>query len=100
VRLQLGVEGGFASLPGLRERRVTVDVDALPPEQANKLKSLLQEADFFGLPERLGAPAGAADYREYTLTVDDGDRRHTVRVPEIGAPAKLLELIDKLQALQ
>jgi hypothetical protein len=97
VRLSLSVDGGFAALPGLR-RPLTVDVDALPAQEASEVRHLLDAAGFFGLPPRLAAPPGASDYREYTITVEDGDRRHTVKFPEIGAPPELLQLIDWLSA--
>jgi hypothetical protein len=99
VRVELATEGGFASLPGLR-RPVTIDVDNLPPNQAAEIRAQLDATNFFSLPERLPAPPGAADYRAYTLTVEDGDHCHTVHVPEIGAPPALLELIDRLQSLR
>ena len=98
MRLQLRVEGGFAAIPGLR-RPISVDLDELPEGEAGELRELIERCDFFSLPERFDAPEGAADYHEYTITAEDGDQQHTVRVPEIGAPPELLKLIDKLQSL-
>jgi hypothetical protein len=81
-------------MPGLR-RPVTVDVDHLPPQQASEAQRLLAASQFWSQPATLEPPAsGAADYRQYTITADSGDKQHTVKVPEIGAPAELLELID------
>jgi hypothetical protein len=99
VRLLLVVEGGFAAIPGLR-RRVDVDVDALPPEQAQQVCELLDRADFFELPESIDPPPGAADYREYVLTADDGERCHTVRCPDFAAPPDLQALVELLDTLR
>jgi len=84
-------------MPGLRQP-VTVDVDKLPSEQASEARRLLDASNFFAQPAVLPPPSSsAADYREYTITADGGDGPHTVKVPEIGAPPELLDLIDWLQ---
>ncbi len=97
MRLRLSADGGFAALPGLR-RPVTVDLDNLPEAETRDVRKLIESCDFFSLPERFAAPAGAADYREYTITVEQGGKQHTVRVPEVGGPPELLKLIDWLEA--
>lgn len=99
MRLELAADGGFAALPGLR-RPLSIDTDALPPEVADELRQLVESTRFFSLPESVKAPAGAADYREYTITANDGDRSHTVRVPELSASPELLRLIERLQSLR
>ena len=100
MRLHLAVDGGFAAVPGLR-RPLDIDLDQLPAQQSNEIRRLLDAANFFDLPETVGAPAAsAADYREYTITADDGDRCKTVRVPEFDASPMLLDLIDRLQSLR
>ena len=97
MQLSLSVDGGFAPMPGLRQP-MTVDVDKLPAKQASEARRLLDASNFFAQPAQLPGPTtGAADYREYTITADRGDGRHTVKVPEIGAPPELLDLIDWLQ---
>jgi len=84
-------------MPGLRQP-VTVDVDQLPEKQASEARRLLDASNFFAQPAVLPAPTtGAADYREYTITADTGDGPHTIKVPEIGAPPELLDLIDWVQ---
>jgi hypothetical protein len=99
VRVQLVVEGGFAVLPGLR-KPVDIDLSAVPAAQAEEVQQLLEQANFFDLPDRIDPPAGAADYREYVVTADDGTRCHTVRCPDFAAPPELLALVACLQALR
>ena len=59
----------------------------------------MAEAHFFDLPAAVGEPArGAADYQQYTLTIADGERRHTVRVlvpPQDQALGELLQAVQK-----
>jgi hypothetical protein len=80
MRIEFTQTGGIGYFPGLN-KPVTVDVDHLDKEEAEELKRLIAAARFFALPAAVGAPArGAADYQYYILTVEDGGRRHTVRV--------------------
>jgi hypothetical protein len=98
MRIRLSAEGGFAYLPGL-QRPITVDLVDLPASEADALRALLDKADFFALPEEVGTPAaGAADMREFTIEVDNGDKQHTVKVSETQASPALIALIDRLQA--
>lgn len=78
MRIQLKKEGGFAFLPGL-SRPVTIDSQDLSPEDAKELETLVNQANFFQLPEVADQPpSGAADFFRYTLTVEDGGQTHTV----------------------
>ena len=79
MRIQLTTEGGVAHFPGLSQP-LTVDTDELTEAEAAELMGLLNAVRFFDLPPMVVPPrTGAADYRQYTLTAEDGGRRHTVR---------------------
>jgi hypothetical protein len=79
MRIQLTTEGGVAYFPGLSQP-LCVDTDELTETEAAELMRLLNAVRFFDLPPVVGPPhAGAADYRQYTLTAEDGGRSHTVR---------------------
>jgi len=97
MRIEFTQTGGIGYFPGLN-KPVTVEVDDLDQEEAEQLKRLVEAARFFELPTAVGAPArGAADYQHDILTVEDGGRRHTVRVlVPIEAPA-LQELVRAVQ---
>jgi hypothetical protein len=59
---------------------------------------LIDEAGFFTLPSEAGKPAkGAADYRRYTITVEEQGRRHTVKASDPLDDPKLRNLIGFLQ---
>lgn len=92
--------GGFAHFPGL-SRPVRIDTEELTPEQADHLKGLVERARFFEQPAEVGAPPpGAADLRSYTITVEDGDRRHKVRTSDALADPALRDLVEHLRAQQ
>src|SRR5438093_12303211 len=98
MRVQFQTDGGLAVFPRL-QKPISIDVDALPEADANRLRQLISAVGFFHLPGHIGTPPrGAADMRQYTITIEDGRRRHTVRVTEPVTDATLQELLDALQA--
>jgi hypothetical protein len=98
MRIQLQSEGGLAFFPGVHHP-ISLEVDALPASDAHRLRHLVRAARFFELPAHLGTPPrGAADMRVYTITIEEGGRRHTVRVAEPITDAPVQELVDALQA--
>ena len=94
MRIAFGIEGGIASFPGLR-RPVTIDCDALPPQQAARLRTLVERARAAASPA--SAPPGAADTRTYTVEIDDGRECRTLRIPEPIADQDLRALVDELR---
>ena len=68
--------GGFAGI----ERCVDVDTACSPDGPA--LETLVRQADFFGAAPRL--PVGA-DLPRWEITVEDGERCHSVLLLDDGA---------------
>jgi emfourin len=95
LRIALQVDGGLASFPGLR-RPVTVDSGSLSPGQAAQLCELIDRSDFFGVspPHRSDAP----DARTYTVEIEDGPRRRTLRLTEPIADPALRELVSSIRS--
>jgi hypothetical protein len=97
VRIQFSREGGFAAFPGL-SKPITIDTATLAQNVALPLEHLVESAQFFNRPTEINQPPpGAADYRQYTITVDDGSRRHTVRLIEPVTDPHLAALLDAVQ---
>jgi hypothetical protein len=97
MRVEFVTEGGVAYFPGL-SRPVVVDSDDLPEADAGELRRLIDAADFFeqpALPRTL--PKGAADLRQYTIGVQDGRRRHTIRLVDPIDDSHLQDLVDFLR---
>jgi hypothetical protein len=87
MRIQFKMEGGIAYFPGL-SKPITIDSAELPKQEADELKRLVNATHFFALPTVMGSPPrGAADYRQYTITIEDEGKQHTVRLTDpIGDP--------------
>jgi len=98
VRITFQSQGGIAFFPGLN-RPVVIDTAQLPAGQRSKLEGLVQATRFFALPPTVGTKRrGAADFREYTLKVEDEVQNHTVHVTEPFENSDLEELIMALQS--
>lgn len=80
--------GGFAGL----SQHFEVDTDASPAGPA--LEAALASSGFFTSGESISPPVGA-DLGHWTITADDGRRRHSLSFVETGTPPwqNLLDLI-------
>jgi hypothetical protein len=96
MRITYRREGGLAYLPAL-SRPLTLDSAALPTERAARLEELVTAADVFGRAEAAPPPAGAADIYHYTIQVQQGRRRRTLRFTDPIADADLQALVDYLE---
>ncbi|PZU96454.1 MAG: hypothetical protein DCF32_21630 [Leptolyngbya sp.] len=85
--------GGFTGMP----LTFSIDTAYLPSEQATHLRHLVEAADFFGFSTTLSAPA-QPDRFEYEVTVQEGDRKHTITVGEVAMPEQLKPLLRWVMA--
>ncbi len=95
MRIHFERTGGFTGMP----LSATLDTTTLPAEQSRQLQDSINAAHFFDLPPRIMAPAQAADYYHYHVTVEDVGKRHTVDVDDIAASPEVQTLLQHL-ALQ
>lgn len=98
MRVQLKVEGGIAYFPGLSRPRV-IESDKLSEKEAAELERLVDAAHFFKAPAVVGkVRQGAADYRQYSVTIAEGRRSHTVRLTDPIEDVNLQALLDFIRA--
>lgn len=92
--MQLSVErtGGFA---GMR-LSATIDLASLDQEMADELRQLVEDANFFSLPEKITSDEPSADRFQYKVTVITDLMEHTVSVENTAPPDTLNALINKL----
>ena len=90
-------QGGIAFFPRLN-RPVVIATVVLQGEERSNLEGLVQATHFFTLPTTIGTRrGGAADFREYTVTIEDGNQHHTVHITEPFENPDLQKLIAELQ---
>lgn len=98
MRIEFSVEGGLAYFPGLSKPHV-IESAQLDGDAAKELGQLVTAARLFQQPAARRAVAkGAADYRQYTITIVDGQRRRTIHLSEPIADTHLQALVDYLRA--
>lgn len=95
MRVRFSIDGGIAAFPGLR-KPVTIDCAGLLPAQVEHIRELMHRADFFVRKDEVPASA-APDARAYTIDIDDGERRRTLKVAEPIADAPLRDLVAALR---
>ena len=86
--------GGFVG-KGMRFQLI---LDELPRNDASALLRLIEQAEFFNLPENLIVKFNPDEY-QYTITVDAGIISHTVRTNDTTMPALLRPLVEELSSL-
>jgi hypothetical protein len=93
------MSGGFAHLPAL-SKPVPIETAHLEPRARNELESLVHQSRFFEQPSRGPTPAkGAADYRTYNITVQDGPRVHTIQLTDPIKDINLEHLVSRLRVM-
>jgi hypothetical protein len=91
TRVRFERSGGVAG-----SRRISIiDSESLPEEERKRLRSLIDRAGFFGLPEEIIGPP-RPDQFLYTITVEIDGKIHTVRTTDTAAPEPLKPLIEWL----
>ena len=87
--------GGFIG----KGMRFELKLEELPRDRAQALVRLIEQAEFFKLPENLIVKFNPDEY-QYTITVDMGVIYHTVRANDTTLPASLRPLVEELSSLQ
>ena len=87
--------GGFIG----KGMRLELKLEELPGDEARALLRLIEQAEFFKLPENLIVRFNPDEY-QYTITVDMGVVYHTVRTNDTTMPASLRPLVEELSSLQ
>ena len=98
MKIELRTTGGIAHFPGLAAP-VAFDTAELSAERRATIERLVEEARFFDQPAEAPQPRGA-DYKVYTITVQAGDRTHTVRVADVIANPGLAALVSELESVR
>jgi len=87
--------GGFIG----QGMRYQLDLKQLSTAKAQGIIRLIQQAEFFNLPENFIIKFNPDEY-QYTITVDLGVISHTVRANDTTMPASLRPLVDELSSFK
>jgi hypothetical protein len=89
LRITFERSGGFAGIT----ISTTVNTDDLSISEADELRRLIEEADFFNQPAVIAPHEPHPDRFQYEVTVQDDGRLHTIMVSEEVMPENLRPLI-------
>ena len=92
MRITFSRSGGAT---GVRLRTIVSEDDLSAPHAA-RLRRLVKTADCFRLPQEMMADRKQADRFQYELTLEDGERRHTITIDDEAATPALLKLLEWL----
>lgn len=87
--------GGFVG----KGMRFQLSLEELPGIDASALLRLIEQSEFFKIPENLIVKFNPDEY-QYTITIDMGVIYHTVRTNDTTMPVSLRPLVDELSSLQ
>ena len=88
MRISFERTGGFAGIT----MKTALDEKDLAPDEAQRLRQLVEEADFFSLPGKIISRSPQPDRFQYELRLEEKGRQHTVTVSEEAMPEKLKPL--------
>ena len=92
LRISFERSGGFAGIT----MKTAVDEEDLAPGEAQKLREMIEKADFFNSPGNITSRSPQPDRFQYELKLEGDDRQHTVTVSEEAMPTKLKPLVNWL----
>jgi hypothetical protein len=86
----------FERTGGFMGRKVStiLDLDSLPPDQAETIRGLLETCDFFSLADSANPPV--PDEFIYTITVSTATVTHTIQTSDTGMDESLRPLVEEL----
>ena len=76
-----------------------LDLNSLPEDEAQHLLKLIDEADFFSVPEQTAEQFAPDEFR-YKIEVNAGQTSHTVHTSDSTIPKNLLPLAKELTMLK
>jgi hypothetical protein len=95
MRIKFERSGGMA---GMR-LATSLNTKYLEADEAQKLEKLVEDCNFFDLPEKMTSSRGGADRFQYKITVSSGWKKHTLVADESELPKKLQSLVKQLTTL-
>lgn len=98
MKINFQMNGGFAYIPAL-SKPSTIDTSQIDADTAKRLENFVRESRFFEQPVQASGAAKGADYRTYTITIEDGGRNHTIHLTDPIKDSHLQKLVSELRTI-
>lgn len=99
MKIYFQPEGGLGFFPGLN-KPLELNSEKLPPAEADHLKQLIHESQFFDLPHQEPDLNRGADQKKYTIRVEDQDQHHWIELHDSEVKPQLHNLLYYLNQKQ
>lgn len=94
MKIYFATSGG---LMGILNKTVIIDSDSFSEKEKYQFENLLKNSDFFNLQSDPLPPRGAADYINYSISIEDGNQKHVVKTNDVTMSNMLEPLVRFLQ---
>lgn len=94
MKIYFSTSGG---LMGILNNNVMIDSDTFPEKEKYQFENLIRHSDFFNLQSDRPPRHGAADYINYSISIEDGKQKHTVKTNDVTMSSQLEPVIRFLQ---
>jgi hypothetical protein len=81
------------------ELQLDLELDSLPEDEAQRLQKMIDESDFFNIPEDL-AGRSTVDEFQYEVAVDNGSEHHAISTTDTTMPKSLFPLVKELTLMR
>ena len=92
LKIKVERSGGFAGISSSTE----MDVDKLPASIEGTVRELLDERKLSSMKDP-GRRKGAADYLNYKITIQNGNKNHVIDCSELAMDDNIKSLVSYLQ---
>jgi hypothetical protein len=91
ITIEKPVSGMYAS----KSKITKLDTIDLDEQQQKSLQNMINEIDFFNLPQSLSnsSSSSSADFNSYQITIEDKDSKKTVIRTNFSIDSKLSDLV-------
>jgi hypothetical protein len=95
MKVSVKKSGGYAGV----SENFSVDTSQIDGQAAQQIENMIQSIGFFSFPA--DAAGVGSDLMRYEITVDDGQRQHTIAFSDDGSPQtdSLRWLVEKLSQI-
>ena len=82
-----------------KDLHLDLDFNTLPEDESHRMLKLIEDADFFSIPEHPAEPFTEGEFR-YKINITAGQTSHTVHTSDSTMPKGLIPLVKELTMLK
>lgn len=76
---------------------IKIDTETISSEQSSNLENLINDSNFFDLPEKIPTKENPADYFIYKISIEEQTKKHSIERNDFTLEPKLFPIVDYLK---